>query len=198
MATFGAKPSRRTFVLMTLDEQLFYFIHNDLANPFLDAILPYWREKTTWIPAYLLAAFLLVKKYQWQGVRLLLLIGLGILIADQLTSSVIKPLVGRPRPCYAAAFAGQIRELVGCGWHESFPSSHSSNHFALAMILSLTWLKKNKGWQWALFLWAASISLAQVYVAKHYPVDILVGALIGLMVGWVIVLLYHRWRIDQW
>ncbi|MEL6140758.1 MAG: phosphatase PAP2 family protein, partial [Bacteroidota bacterium] len=151
-----------------------------------------------WIPAYLLAAFLLIKKYQWQGVRLLLLIGLGILIADQLTSSVIKPWVGRPRPCHAPAFVGQIRELVGCGGHDSFPSSHASNHFALAMILSLTWLKKSRAWQWILFLWAISISLAQVYVAKHYPVDILVGALIGLLVASGLVFLYKKGADDIW
>lgn len=176
-----------------IDEQLFYYIHHHLAHPWLDAILPVWREKTTWLPAYLLAAFWLLYRYGWSGARILLLVGIGIALSDQLTSSVIKPLVGRPRPCYNAAFAEQIRELVGCGGHDSFPSSHAANHFALAMLLSLTWLQNRKAWQWVLFLWAASISLAQVYVAKHYPIDILFGAILGMSIAVLLVWLIRRW-----
>lgn len=177
---------------MNLDQELFYFIHHELANPVLDAVLPIYRDKLTWAPFYLLAAYLLWKKYKYDGLRLLLLVGIAITISDQLTSSVIKPLVGRARPCYAAAFAGQIRELVGCGGHDSFPSSHAANHFALATILALTWLRNRRGWIWALMIWAASISLAQVYVAKHYPLDILAGGVLGTVVAIVVVLVAER------
>lgn len=180
-----------------IDEQLFYFIHHELANGFLDAVLPYWREKTTWIPAYLLAIGWLIYRYGWSGVQILILVAVGITISDQLTSSVIKPLVGRARPCYNPAFDSILRELVGCGGHDGFPSSHAANHFTLAMILSLTWLKNRKTWQWLLFLWAASISLAQVYVGKHYPIDILVGGLLGITIGNLLVrLVSSRWSLE--
>lgn len=180
----------------TIDEQLFYFIHHDLANNFLDTVLPYWREKTTWVPAYLLAAAWLIYRYGWTGAKILLLVAVGITVSDQLTSSVIKPLVGRARPCYNPAFEAILRELVGCGGHDSFPSSHAANHFTLAMILALTWLKNRKVWQWVLFVWAASISLAQVYVGKHYPIDVLVGAVLGLLIGLVLVkLTASRWSL---
>lgn len=177
---------------MNLDQELFYLIHHELANPFLDAVLPHYRDKLTWVPLYLVAAYLLWKQHGMNGLRLLLLIALAITVADQLTSSVIKPLVGRARPCYAAIFEGQIRELVGCGGHDSFPSSHAANHFALATLLALTWLQNRRGWIWAFMLWAASISLAQVYVAKHYPLDILVGGVLGALVGVAVVLLAER------
>lgn len=180
-----------------VDEQLFYFIHHQLANGFLDTVLPYWREKLTWVPAYLLAAGLLIHRYGWSGASILLLVAIGITISDQLTSSVIKPLVGRARPCYNPAFKDILRELVGCGGHDGFPSSHAANHFTLVMILSLTWLKNRPGWQGVLFLWAASISLAQVYVGKHYPIDILVGGLLGLLIGWGLVKLAKlRWSLE--
>lgn len=172
---------------MSLDQSLFYFLHHELANPFLDAVLPYWRAKETWVPAYLLAVFLLWREHRWEGMKLLLLVAVVITISDQLTSSVIKPLVGRARPCYADVFSGQIRELVGCGGHDSFPSSHAANHFALATVLALTWLRNRPKWIWGLMLWAASISLAQVYVAKHYPLDILAGGILGASIAWVAV-----------
>jgi undecaprenyl-diphosphatase len=34
-------------------------------------------------------------------------------------------------------------------------------------------------------LWAASISFAQVYVGVHYPIDILAGAMLGGMIGFI-------------
>lgn len=179
---------------MTLDQEIFYFIHHDLANPFLDTVLPYWREKTTWIPAYLIAAYFLWRKYRLDGLKLLILVAIAITISDQLTSSLIKPWVGRPRPCYTPLFEGQLRELVGCGGHDSFPSSHAANHFALAVLLALTWLRQKPGWIWAVMLWAASISLAQVYVAKHYPLDILVGGLLGAAVAATVVWLADHFK----
>ncbi len=179
------------------DEQLFYYIHHDLANPFLDTLLPVWREKTTWVPAYLVAAAYLVYKYKRQGWQLLLLIGLAILLSDQLTSSIIKPLTERPRPCYLPAFEGQLRELVPCGGYNSFPSSHAANHFALATVLLLTWLKGSRLWAWILLLWATSICFAQVYVAKHYPLDVLVGALMGTLIAYGLVKYSQLWKPDS-
>jgi len=43
--------------LIQLDEQLFHIINHDWQNAFLDAVLPYWRDKKTWIPLYVLLTF---------------------------------------------------------------------------------------------------------------------------------------------
>lgn len=174
-----------------MDQALFEFIHYDLANPALDAVLPVYREKTTWIPLYLLMVYLMQARYGWRRTGwLLLALAVTIGAADQLAASVIKPLVGRPRPCAASDL---VRELVNCGGINSFPSNHATNHFALATFLSLTWLRgSHGGWRVALYGWAASIALAQVYVGKHYPGDILAGALLGSLLAWGGVVLYRR------
>lgn len=176
---------------MDIDIALFEFIHYDLANPFLDAVLPVYREKTTWIPLYLIMVFLLWKAYGWKKTLFLVLcIAVTLTVADQLAASVIKPWVGRARPC---ATDDAVRELVGCGGIYSFPSNHATNHFALAMVLSLTWLAERAwGWRLAIFLWAASIALAQVYVGKHYPVDIIAGAALGMFIATLVVSVYRR------
>lgn len=174
-----------------MDTSLFDFIHHDLANPFLDAILPVYREKTTWIPLYVVMIVLLVRQYGWQRTGwLLLCIALTLAVADQLAATIIKPWVGRLRPC---AGTDAVRELVNCGGRYSFPSNHATNHFALATVLGLTWLRdKASGWRIAIYGWAASIALAQVYVGKHWPGDILAGALLGALLAWGGVLLYRR------
>jgi len=89
--------------------------------------------------------------------------------------------------------------LAGCGGGYSFPSSHASNHFALASLLAPSWARgASSRWRWALFLWAASIAYGQVYVGMHYPVDVLFGALLGTAIGWGASRLYCRlpagWR----
>ena len=70
-----------------------------------------------------------------------------------------------------------------CGAGYSFTSSHAANHFAVATFLIMTIgqiLPKIKKWLW---LWAASIALAQVYVGVHFPLDVLAGGILGVVLG---------------
>ena len=182
-----------TFAGMLADQVLFDFIHRDLANPFFDWLLPVYREKAVWVPAYLLIIGLLYKEYgARRTVYLLVCIGVVIGVADQLAASVLKPLVGRLRPCAGGELAGEVRELVGCGGKWSFPSNHATNHFALAHLLALTYLRGRRGWQTLAYAWAATICFAQVYVGKHWPGDVLGGAILGLAIAGTGVLLYRR------
>jgi len=102
---------------------------------------------------------------------------------DSVTSAILKPLFDRLRPCCDPDLQWMIRKLVECGGIYSFPSSHAANHFGLAAfwywsIKSIT----GKKWNW-LWWWAGIICYAQVYVGKHYPFDILTGALLGYFSG---------------
>ena len=55
----------------------------------------------------------------------------------------------------------------------------------MAMFFFST-LKNSIGkWGWLFFAWATAICYAQLYVAVHYPTDIICGALIGLLIGFV-------------
>lgn len=88
------------------------------------------------------------------------------------------------------------RVLVGCGGGYSFPSSHATNHFALATLLFLSWGRKFRSWRWILLLWAASIAYGQVYVGVHYPLDVSFGALLGATLGLLAYQLYRRLKPD--
>jgi undecaprenyl-diphosphatase len=55
----------------------------------------------------------------------------------------------------------------------------------MAMFLYLTLKEKIGKWVNLFFLWAFSISFAQVYVGVHYPLDITCGALIGILIGYL-------------
>jgi undecaprenyl-diphosphatase len=178
--------------LLQLDQQLFELINGSGHTAWLDAIMPWWREKTSWIPLYVLLAGYLVWRYRLRAVYYLIAVGLLIALADTLSSQVVKPLVERPRPCNDPALKDEVQLLVSCGVGYSFTSSHATNHFALANFFSLT-LPFFAGWRGLfLFLWAGSIAYGQVYVGVHYPLDVLAGALLGTACAIPVAGLYRR------
>ena len=178
---------------MSIDYAIFEWINQDLANPFFDQVLPIYRDKLTWVPLYVVIAYYMVKLHGWRSAAYLLLcIAVVITVADQIAAEIIKPGVGRLRPCAQPAVADTVRSLVPCGGKFSFPSNHATNHFALATVLALTLLEGHRVLIWVAFLWAASIALAQVYVGKHWPGDVLAGALFGTAVAYLGVITYRR------
>ena len=185
--------------LIYLDYALFEWIHHGLQHPWLDAIMPLWREKTTWIPMYLLWAVLLVSRYRLKGFFFLLALGAPVGTPDFTSSEIIKKNVKRPRPCREVALEEPARGLVHCGGGFSFTSSHATNHFAVAVFLFLSWGRLWKRWRWLLLAWAGSIALGQVYVGVHYPLDILAGSLLGTTLGVLGHAIYRRraWRIPD-
>jgi Membrane-associated phospholipid phosphatase len=47
-------------------------------------------------------------------------------------------------------------------------------------------------WSYLLFVWAGTISYAQVYVGVHYPLDIMCGALMGCLIGYITATVYVK------
>lgn len=154
--------------------------------------MPYWREKKTWIPLYLVFGLYAVVKYRIKALYFILAAALTVAIGDPVSSRLIKKNVKRERPCREASLSREVKLLVHCGGGYSFTSSHATNHFAIGVFLFLTIGRLFRSWRWLLLLWAASIAFGQVYVGVHYPLDVLVGALIGSLIGWLVFLLYRR------
>ncbi|NBY31063.1 MAG: phosphatase PAP2 family protein, partial [Actinobacteria bacterium] len=50
-----------------------------------------------------------------------------------------------------------------------------------------------KNYTYLFFVWAGIISYAQVYVGVHYPIDVVAGTLIGLMMGYIGSTLFSKW-----
>jgi undecaprenyl-diphosphatase len=174
--------------LIEWDKSGFYLINTVLTNPFFDWLLPIFREKTIWIPLYISFFVYSFLKMNWQKAILVVLFSLlTVGISDTISSKIIKKNVERPRPCRTEE---KVRSLVVCGTGYSFTSSHATNHFAIAIFAMGVLAHALKRWKWCLPLWAASIGYAQIYVGVHYPLDVLAGALVGVLVGRFIFRLY--------
>lgn len=182
--------------LIAIDQQLFYGINRLLANPWLDGWLPLTRNMFFWAPLYVFLIAFFALNYGHKGWIIVGLVLLTFACTDLLSSSVIKPLVGRLRPCNDEEVRQWVRLLVTCGGGKSFTSSHAANHFGVAIFLGLVLKPIFRPALLFFVVWAGTISLAQVYVGVHYPFDVLGGALLGCTVGWLMWRFYQfKWRL---
>jgi membrane-associated phospholipid phosphatase len=169
--------------LIKFDQNTFFIINHGLSNSFFDWLMPALRNRFFWTPLYLFIIIFFIRNYGKQGWIMIIFLGLTFGFTDFFSSSVIKPSVQRLRPCNDPEIKTTVKNIVACGSGYSFPSSHASNHFGLAVFLIMMFYNK---WKQILPLglfWAASISFAQIYVGVHYPIDILAGAILGGMIG---------------
>jgi membrane-associated phospholipid phosphatase len=178
--------------LVHADYAMMLKLNRDWQMPFFDTIALFIRESTFWVPLYVFLLLFITINYGRKGFWwAVTLIGL-VALTDLFSSQVVKEVLYRPRPCRDEMMAHKIRFLAKtCGMNGSFTSSHATNHFAIAMFIYQT-MKKTSSWWGIAFLWAGLISYAQVYVGVHYPFDILGGALIGSLAGFVAARLFNH------
>lgn len=182
--------------LLSFDQELFFWINRGMAHPFLDAYLPLTRNMFFWSPLYLFLIVFFTLNFGRKGWIVIGVVLLTFACTDLVSSSLIKPWVGRLRPCNDEEIRQWVRLLVNCGGGKSFTSSHATNHFGLAVLVGLA-LKPYFRWAlWLFILWAGTISLAQVYVGVHYPLDVLAGGLLGSLIAWIMWQLFHKkWEV---
>ena len=173
-------------VIKKMDYSLFAKMNGQWHNSFFDVFFPFIREPTVWVPLYFFLVFFIVLNFRVKGLIWVLFFTINVMLSDYVSSTLIKQTFFRLRPCHDPFLAGNIRFLVAyCPGSSSFTSSHAVNHFAAAMFIFTTFKKSvSAKWAW-LFLWAAAISYAQVYVGVHFPFDIICGAIIGVILGYI-------------
>lgn len=172
--------------IIAWDHYLFKKLNGEYTFEFLDQLMPLVSEPEFWIPLYLFILLFVVLNYPQGKIKILLAIILTVVITDQLTSSIIKPYFGRLRPCHVPDSFESLRLLVKCGSGKSFVSGHSANHFAQAFC----WIALfGKRFRWiipVLIFWAMMVAYSRVYIGVHFPVDILVGGILGALLGYAI------------
>jgi undecaprenyl-diphosphatase len=178
--------------LNQLDTQLFMLI-NGSHNAFFDPIMYWLSDKLIWVPMYLLIVFLIVRRYKMRGVLMLIFVALVIALCDQTASGLLKNTVQRLRPSHEPALVGLIYiSKAGPGGLYGFASSHAANVFGLATFLCFVIDTKFRYLKYWLVVWASLVAYSRIYNGVHYPGDVLVGAFIGIIFGFLMAKTYFK------
>jgi undecaprenyl-diphosphatase len=171
--------------LYQVDLTIFYFINHTISNPVFDKFFPFITEVKNWYIAYIILFFILIIK----GGRIGRIAAVGmillVIVSDQFSSSLLKNLIQRIRPCNALP---DVNILVGCTGSFSFPSSHAVNNFAAAFYFGKIFPK----FKLSLLIAASIMAFSRPYVGVHYPSDIIGGGIIGAALGFLLALIIIR------
>lgn len=168
---------------MQFDQDLFLAL-NFNGGSVLDAIM-FWVSQTwVWAPFYLWIWWLVYRKVGWGGaVGFLVASALVVVCADQ-AAGLFKAYVPKLRPSHNQA----LRDLVHTvhdyrGGLYGTVSAHAANTLGF-IILAGGIIRKRWFWLVGLF-WVLLVSYSRIYLGVHFPMDILFGWLLGLLVGWI-------------
>ena len=186
-----------------LDQQIVLWFNN-LHNPTLDTIM--WSISSTrfWIPLFVALLILMYKKHGLKkGFLFLLFLAMAVGMADYICSGIMKPYFERPRPSHEPALEGLLHFYtfedgsVYRGGQYGFASSHAGNFFAIAMFCSLGLRSLTRQLPILLFTIAVIVSISRMYLAVHYPTDLIVGGTIGMCVSLLVYKAFHKWILKE-
>ena len=166
--TFVSVPIAKSNAVGDFDRDLFRYIHEDMENGFLD-IATENVQRMGDMRVYagvcmFLCAFGDEKMFETGKLAAAAFMEAGFL------TFALKEIVRRPRPLHESE-------------RNSFPSGHSAYAFTLATIGGYKYTKLRI----PLYFGAFCTAFSRVYLGRHYPSDVLMGAVIGSLVGWQII-----------
>ena len=173
---------------MAWDKSLFHWINATLEHPILDVVMPFVTRLENFIPVLIPLVLWMLIWDKKRGRLAVLTLALLITASDQLSSQVIKPIVGRPRPCHAESNIEGLVLRKSCGPGKSFPSSHATNTAAAGVFLA--W--RYRRWGWGLLVLSAVVGYSRIYLGLHFPFDVLCGWMLGGILGGLAVLGWYR------
>ena len=177
--------------LKDIDTQLFLFL-NGLHTPFFDVLFEYFSGRFFWIPLYALLFVIATLKLKWKMMYFILAVVALIFLSDKISVYWFKEVFMRYRPCHNNDIAHLIHLVDGCGGKYGFVSSHAANTFALAAFMGII-LRKHfpKMLLWML-VWATVVSYSRIYLGVHYPADIAVGGMLGILIGYAVAFILKK------
>jgi len=163
----------------------FLFTNGIFRNPIMDFLMWWASNRFIWIPLYVFFVWKIYKSYPKNFWLFIIFCVLLILFNDQL-GNVFKHGFERPRPTHDALL-GSLVETVNNyrGGRYGFFSAHASNSFGVAMMVTMLCYDKFKPIFPIAFGYASLVSFSRIYLGVHYPSDILVGAMVGILSGWI-------------
>jgi undecaprenyl-diphosphatase len=178
--------------LIAVDKQCLISVNDLVGTAWLDQLMILASSKLASIPLYTFILYIIWKRFGTeQTLWILTTVAAMVVITDQGSVHFFKNVFQRLRPCHDLELSQQLVLVTGkCGGQFGFISSHAANVFGLSTFLVLIF--STHKWWLLLLVWAAIVSFSRVYLAVHYPFDVMVGAIFGMLVGWAVFRISNR------
>ncbi|MBE5937313.1 MAG: phosphatase PAP2 family protein [Lachnospiraceae bacterium] len=154
-----------------------------IQNPILTSVMKTLTNVGEWGILWICIAIVLIIKKSTRHIGITVL--LALILSAVVCNGVLKNVVARPRPCWLHP---KINMLIGIPTDYSFPSGHTSSSFAAAVAM-LAW---NKVIGIPAVVTACIMGITRLYFTVHFPTDVIAGAVIGAMLGFVAYTVVNR------
>lgn len=155
---------------------------NSKGNMWLDHFWFAFTNRIMWFPFGIMVVAMLWRTCDggWKcKATLLLAVAMLMVVLDQTSSGLLKPLVGRLRPSHTPCVENLLHYVDGYrGGRLGFPSGHATTSAGIATWLWLTYRDPFARICFALF--ALAMGYSRIYLGVHWPSDVLAGFALGV------------------
>jgi undecaprenyl-diphosphatase len=178
--------------IIKFDREIFLMI-NSLHAEWLNSPMLFFSGQIIWAPFILFilyyAYFQMNKKYFY---LFLLFLAMTIISSDVSSSYLMKNIFQRMRPCRLDELKPFIYQFgQKCGGKYGFVSSHAANSFA-AITFSTLCLKFRPKFFRLFWILPCLVAYSRIYTGVHYPGDVIMGSIVGIIFGMLMALLYKN------
>ena len=155
---------------------------NGDGGPIWDTFFHIISERLTWVPLYLVILFIVWRRWGWRGLLWVgLTLGIAVIAADQICN-FFKHFTPKLRPSHTPDIEAFVHTVSGYrGGLYGTVSAHAAISFAIALFTAR--LFRRPWYTVAIFAWALLVAYSRIYLGLHFPMDLTLGALLGLGLG---------------